>query len=784
MKKALGFGFLLMGFSFTVTQGLLIRELLVAFFGNELAIGLILGNWLILEAVGSGLLGRLADRWRGRASAYAALQVLFALFLPLCLYAAYSVRRIVGAIPGEGMGLVPVLYSSFLILAPLALVDGAMFAFGSRIYSTLTHDEAPAIGRVYVYEALGAIAGGIVFTYLFITYLYSLQIVLILSGLNLLSAALILGFRTLPEGNMQAEVLRRPLLPTPSLIAVLFLLIASLGFLFSPLANKAQRWAHSQQWPGYDLVFSENSVYGNVSVIHREGQYTFYADGIPILTAPVPDLTLSEEIVHLPMLFVPQPQRALVLSGGVGGVLNELARYPLERIDYAELDPLLIQAVFNFPTPLTQAELSDPRVVVESVDGRLLVREKMWETPPLPGERYDLVILNLPYPSTLQLNRFYTLEFFHMLRELLAEEGILVIGCPGTLTYMSDELRDLNAMAYRTLAGVFPYVRPIPGDLTLWLASPSDELAKASVDGLVERWAGRGLETQLLTASHIRLRLDQRYLDWFWASLDEAEGDGKALVNRDLHPVGLFYGLSYWNALFSPGLARVFAVAGRLKVWMLGVPIVGGILLFLTILKLAGKGKGAIVPIAIATTGFTGMTADLIIIFAFQTLYGYVYHWIGLVITAFMAGLSLGSLLMTRRLAKLERERPALLRLELALVLFWVLLPIVLGTLYSHITHPLVFSSIQWLLLALNALAGFLVGSQFPLANKMWLKGREGLRGTTGALYASDLLGAFVGSVVVSVVLIPVLGILETCLLAAVLKVGSLLLVVSLPSRS
>ncbi|NIN65675.1 MAG: spermine synthase, partial [Anaerolineae bacterium] len=266
----------------------------------------------------------------------------------------------------------------------------------------------------------------------------------------------------------------------------------------------------------------------NVAVIQREGQYTFYADGIPILTAPVPDLTLSEEIVHLPMLFVPQPQRALVLSGGVGGVLNELARYPLKRIDYAELDPLLIQAVSDFPTPLTQAELSDPRVVVEHVDGRLLVRGKMRETPFLPRERYDLVVLNLPYPSTLQLNRFYTLEFFHMLRELLAEEGILVIGCPGTLTYMSDELRHLNTMAYHTLQEAFPYVRPIPGDVTLWLASPSDELVEASVEELVARWEARPLETQLITAPHIRLRLDQRYVDWFWASLGETGDDAKA----------------------------------------------------------------------------------------------------------------------------------------------------------------------------------------------------------------------------------------------------------------
>jgi spermidine synthase len=819
MKRILSFGFLLMGFSFTVTQGLLIRELLVAFFGNELSIGLILGNWLFLEAVGSGLLGKLADRWRGRASSFATLQVLFALFLPLCLYAAYTSRRIVGAIPGEGVGLFPIFYSSFLILTPLALVDGAMFAFGCRAYAYLTSDKAPAIGWVYVYEALGAIAGGIVFTYLFIPFLYSLQIVLVLSALDLLSAALVLAFQTsevLETLEVSPPPKKRLPLP-PGLIAVLVLLTANLGFLLSPQVEEVQRWAISQQWAGHNLVYSENSVYGNVAVVQREAQYTFYADGIPILTAPVPDVALTEEIVHLPMLFIPQPQRALVLSGGVGGVLRELAKYPLKQIDYAELDPLLIEAVQEFPTPLTLSELGDPRVGVEHVDGRLLVRRKKWGIAPQPKEGYDLVIVNLPYPSTLQLNRFYTVEFFQMVRGLLAEEGILVIACPGTLTYMSDELRNLNAMAYHTLQQAFPYVRPIPGDVTLWLASPSDQLSTVPVGALVERWEERGLETRLLTAPHIHLRLGQMRLDWFWTSLGEEEGGRKAAVNRDLHPVGLFYGLSYWNALFSPHLARFFAFTGRLNLWTLSLPIIGCALLFLTVAKLATKGRGAcpepvlsrvegrsrraIVPVVIATTGFTGMTADLIIIFAFQTLYGYVYHWIGLLTTAFMAGLSLGGLLMTRpplpsppRAGGIEGgthtggrkggERSTLLKLELAIVLYWALLPMGLSTLYSRITHPLVFTSIQGIFLFLNAVAGFLVGSQFPLANRMWLKGREDLRGGVGLLYASDLVGAFLGSIAVSVVLIPVLGILETCLLAATLKLGSLLLVVALPPRS
>ena len=70
---------------------------------------------------------------------------------------------------------------------------------------------------------------------------------------------------------------------------------------------------------------------------------------MPVVTAPVPDVIVSEETVHLPLLFIPEPRRALVLSGGAGGVLRELEKHPLDRIDCAELDPFLIEAVLQFP---------------------------------------------------------------------------------------------------------------------------------------------------------------------------------------------------------------------------------------------------------------------------------------------------------------------------------------------------------------------------------------------------------------------------------------------------
>jgi spermidine synthase len=766
LRRSLSFGFLLMGFSFAVTQALLIREFLVSFYGNELSIGLILGTWLLLEALGSGLLGRIADPWMERPSSFPALQILFAVFLPLCLLAIGVSRSAVGALPGQGVGLVPIVWSSCLILAPLGLVDGAMFACGSRSYMRLIGEPAVAIGRVYIVEALGGIVGGIVFTYLFIPFLEPLQMALVLSALNLLAAIVILTAHTGHNGRRFSY--------ERGFAAVL--LITDLVVLLSPFAKETQHWAASQSWTGYHLLYSDNSAYGNVAVVERAGQRTFLSDGIPILSAPVPDVALSEEFVHLPLLFVPNPQRALVLSGGLGGVLRELVKYPLERIDYAELDPLLINAVQKYPTSLTTSELGDPRLRLESIDGRLLVRELQ-----TTGAMYDLVIVNLPYPSTLQLNRFYTVEFYEMVRDLLAEDGVVVTAVPASLSYMSDELRRLNVMVDSTLRAAFPNVRPIPGDVALWLASASPHLSTATTDWLAEKWRARSLDAQLVTEPHIRLRFDQRYLDWFLAALG-AQGAEEQL-NRDLHPLGLFRGLSYWNALFTPALVPVFAAVGQIRLWQLGIFIMASSLCLWALIKIRGRASGLIFPVAVGATGFVGMATDLVIVLSFQSLYGLVYHWIGLLLTAFMAGVAAGGWLSNRSVSGKRRDTRTFIGLEAAIVLFWALMPLVLHGLQAAIDQLGVLGLSQAGLFALNAVAGFFVGAQFPVANRLWLTGRGTARGAAGALYASDLVGAFLGSILVSVLLVPVLGVVATCVLAVLLKLCTLLLCVSLAPR-
>lgn len=759
-----------MGFTGTLAQVVLIRELLVTFYGNELSIGIILANWLILEAAGSFFLGRVGNKTGKSVEAYVVLQFAIAVILPLAVYGARVVKSMLGIPPEEMVGLLPVLYSSFLLLAPLSLAGGAQFTIGCRIYSKLTKEAAPAIARVYIYEAIGAMIGGLLLAFLIIPYFHSIEVAFGVSGLNLISAILLIALFRKPflpnlgvEHQLGASFLRRG----GYFLLVGIILLASTGYvLFSPKADEIHNLSAQSQWQGYDLHYYQNSNYGNIAVTKRGDEFTFYSDGIPIATTPNPDEAFVEELAHFPMLFHSSPRKVLLVGGGVGGLINEVVKHPVEKVDYAELDPLIIEAAESFSTPLTKSELGNPKVAVHYIDGRLFMSRDQ--------EHYDVIIINLPSPSTLQLNRFYTREFFELADAMLSRDGILAITCPGSLSHMGEELAKLNACIYRTLHEVFPYVQAIPGESNLFLASPSARISTVQDALLVQRLQERALKTKLLTDFHIQYKLDKSRASWFLNSLSQVP---KVRINRDLAPSGLFYDISLWSALVSARFGSVFKLMGKANLGVFLIPLAIFMVAFLAVRRRIPKFGAASVAVAIVSTGFAGMAFDMVLILAFQSLYGYVYQMIALLTATFMVGLAIGSTVMTRIMSRITSNKSLLIKLESLVLAYSVLVPAVLIVFHSHLGQPVIFVLVQAVILILSLISGILVGSEFPLANKIYLKGTRRVGEVAGALYACDLVGAWVGALAVSIWLIPVLGIVNTCALIACLKVASLILV-------
>jgi spermidine synthase len=752
MKKQFSVAILVKGFSALVAQILLLRELLIVFSGNELSIGIILANWLVLGAFGAYVLGRRAERSRYTLEAFTVLTVIFSLSLLIAIYSTRTLKVAMGISIGESIGFLPMLFSSLVVLSAVSILQGALFTYSCRIYSLFSSPGASSVGRVYVYETVGTIIGGIACTYLLIPYFNSFQAVTGLALLNFV-VCLVLLLPSWKKGLLQKTIL-----------AVLSVLILFSGYaLFAGQADKLHHYSVKAQWKKQNVVHYQNSQHGNICVLENEGQYSFFLDGIPNLITPVPDIPALEEYVHLALLAHPEPQNLLVLSGGAGGMINEALKHPsVEVIEYAELDPLLLGLIRKFPTPLTESELNDRRVKIEHVDGRLLLNRTK--------TKYDVIFVGLQEPSSLQANRFFTKEFFSLVKERLNKEGILVLGLPGSLTYVNDELRNLNSCIFNTLERVFSHIRVIPGDgRNLFLSSDSREVTRIDKMQIIERLSQRNIAAEVIVPWHIEKKLHPGWQDWFSRFLE----GGSQKINSDFTPLGLFYSISHWNAVFAPSLRGIFSQFERID--LRGVVLLFVIVLLLYFLFRPGNRQcvqGSI-ALSIITTGFAGMMFDLMIIFTFQSMYGYVFSWIGILVATFMAGAASGAMLITTVLGRIKNHLKAFKAIELALICFCMAFPFVLLALPGNPGNPEAFSIFKVLFLTLSFISGVLTGSQFPLANKLYLKKSSSLSQTAGLLYGADLLGGWFGGIVGAVVLLPVLGLTGTCMTVGLLKLTS-----------
>lgn len=764
MTRRVRIAVVVMGFSGLVAEILLLRELLIVFSGNELTIGIILANWLVLEAVGCFFPGRLVEKSTNKLEALTVITIHFSASVLLALLLTRSLRGLLGVSIGESIGLLPAFYSSFLILLPVSMLHGALFTFSCRLYAVFLGQEESAAGRVYVYETVGTIVGGIASTYLLVPHVNAIQASIGLGALNAAMCLLLLA------PSWRTGLLRKVLFGGLTVLTFL----SAYSLLAGPADTLHQR-SIQRQWKNHNIVHYQNSPYGNICVIENQGQYIYFLDGLPGIMTPIPDIPFAEEFVHLPLLAHPRPADVLILSGGAGGIINEALKHPsIQSIEYAELDPLLLSLLREFPTPLTESELNDERVTVRHVDGRLLL-----QTTP---DRYDVIFVGIMEPSNLQANRFFTAEFFSLAEGRLNEGGILVLAAPGSLSLLNQELRDLNSCVFHTLSSVFSHIRVMPGEgRNIFLSSNSPGISTVDRAGIVGRLDDRGIMAHGVMPWHVERKLHHGWQDWFAQFI---EGHTER-VNHDFKPVAMFYTISHWNALFAPSFGLVFRQFERMRLEMMFVLFV----LFLVLYSVSflsfrsNRSFSSAISVSIVTTGFAGMIFSLVVIFAFQSVYGYVFSWIGLLVAAFMAGAACGAMVTTRALARMRSSLRLYQGIELVIISLAVGLPLLLRAVNVYVGGSTASLSFRILFLVISLVCGSLVGSQFPLANQLVLKGSANVSRTAALLYASDLAGGWLGGIVGAVVLLPVLGVTGTCITVGLLKSASLI-VIATQSRS
>lgn len=187
--------------------------------------------------------------------------------------------------------------------------------------------------------------------------------------------------------------------------------------------------------PWQKFLIFDNPLYGRIFVL----------DGIVQLSEK-DEFIYHEMIIH-PILFShPNPQNVLVIGGGDGGVLKEVLKHPINKIDLVELDEKVIDISKKY-LPFLEAKKSFSNEKV-----RIFIEKGEEFIKGCKKNLYDIIIIDCTNPAENSFsNVLYSNRFYKKIFNLLAPKGIII-----TLGASFLDFQEIIKPILKRILSVFP----------------------------------------------------------------------------------------------------------------------------------------------------------------------------------------------------------------------------------------------------------------------------------------------------------------------------------------
>ena len=486
------------------------------------------------------------------------------------------------------------------------------------------------------------------------------------------------------------------------LVVLFFALAFSKGFEWSTLSHQY----------GPNMKSYYESPYGRIVLTRERGEYTLWESGNPVFSAF--NVVAAEEKIHYPLCQLERVEDVLLISGGMGETFAEIMKHGPRHVDYVELDPTLIRVATQSGLLSSQGEIT-----LIPADGRKHITHT--------EKRYSAIIVDLPEPDTFQVNRFYTKEFFESAKKRLVQGGVLSFSLIANPNYLSDVRVKKLSSIFNTVQQCFRNVLLIPGEEIYFLARDGE--LSADIPSALKK---RNITTTYVDGFYYGNVTGER-IKFINESVDSAEA-----INTDFRPRIMTIMFEEWFRKY--GTSPHWFMAGLL----------GVLILYLIFIKRE--------EYVLFSTGFAAMGVEMLVLFSFQVIYGYVYLKVGAIITAFLLGLLPGAIL-GNRLKK--RGKGMLIRAETGMIVL-LLAYLAWATFFQSAMPESVF-------LLYGFAFSLLCGLQFPVAAEMI--GEE--QSPAAGLFAADLVGAGAGTLAIGTLVIPLFGIQAAVIELILVKVIS-----------
>ena len=678
--------FIPLGIIASIFQLVVLREFSFSIAKHELIFVVAAGLWIISCSLGS--VAKLPKKLRNLELPILAS---FSFSFSICLI--HLAKSLIGLKYYEATNLGLVVCLSLALIGPTAFILG--YAFRQLVQKYVAGNSLPRnnYAKFFAFEAIGFFLGGLAFTLFFKDYANPL----IFSLLPLI---------LLPD-------IKKPY--KKALSAALIIIITAISVIsFNFIIKK--------EFDNANILVNLGSRYGPVIAVRKAGVTTLFSGGSLLATSE--DRSTTEEFIHM-SLSAEDPSAdkdILFIGAAVSGQIEEMAKYKLSSLDCLQINPIIWKFTQNLPV---LAELSN-KINFITHDPRSYLNKT--------NKQYDAILMNMPPPSNLALNRYFTEDFFKLIARCLKPKGIFSFFIPSKREILSPQFIKFNSSIINALDRVFTNRLIIPSDSMIIITS---NRGRIDDQYLLENFAKTKPKTDFFTIYHFK-----DYLAPTMRSYTENMLDKKITPNTDLNPSGFLNYLILEQTKFYPNLKI------DLKKMQLAISI-SLLLCGLLIIMISCLSRRISSLLDIGAIGFTSISLSSIIFLLFQLFCAALFWKLGLLIALFMLGVAIGIFFSNT----IKADRVNLLS---GLYLFWM---IAIFILFSNLKTIGRSDYAEFIFYFYALLCGFLTGSSYPLLVQNLLKNRFQNQELVITIYSTDLIGAFLGTLACGILLVPFLGI-------------------------
>ncbi len=676
IKKLL---FPVLGVFSIISQTILLRELMIGVNGNEIIFSIFLSLWLLIIALGSLWGNKLQSSIKKVTTVFS----LFSILLPTQFYLIPLLINQMNVIQGELISIPLLIMISIIVITPGSLLLGLSFPLLCKQLNKMSDP----VHKGYVLEAIGMIIGSILLIIL-LSFFSHFQIIFLLSSMIFL----FLYFVNKRSLNV--------------FLMLLFLICL-------PFSQSFYQQRYAKKYGEEKLTSSKNSQYGRLDVTFENEQQNYYWNGG--LLANSQNDRYAQQLINFVMLQHKDPQKILLIGGALSGFIPIIKQCDsVKSIDCISLEKNILRTMPKFD-------------LVNKITGDAIhyLRES--------DSYYDLIFCDLPMPTTLNLNRFYTTEFFTNVKDNLKNKNsVFALTLESGANFMTSDIAALNSSVINAFAYNYKNFVVIPSLKNLLIGSNNDHITN-NVDSLTTRAFGK-LQTWF-NYTTIWEKCNELEISNFHSRINEVNVKPNSISN----PVAYFYSVKIWSDIQDLDLFSFSKLSYPIKIIIVVLVFIIIGLLF----KLFSFPKKFKLNFSIFSISFCNFILELILLNYFQMNFGYVYFMIVFFSSSFMLGLIIGFTLQRKY------------RFSLKLLLFLNLILVILMYFY---TPPIAFTYLIY-----NILFAGLEGA--ILSNLLsWKFDTEKLN-SSGRFYYLDSIGATFGGLLSGIILFPLFGFKHTLLI-------------------